>query len=484
MNTSLPQSPDPIQGLDRKVLLGLATEPTVVGQAPAYRIPDIAELNALFPDLEVIEILGSGGMGCVFKARQSKLDRFVAVKILPSDFAGDRSVAERFAREARAMARLNHPNIVSVHDFGSVGDLHYLIIEYMDGMNLREWLDASGMDSQMALGVFTQICGALAYAHEEGVIHRDIKPENILFNKQGHIALADFGLARLAMDSNCEISLTQTRQAMGTLNYMAPEQYEDPKTVDHRADIFAMGVLLYELLTGKVPRGSFPPPSSLCDVDATIDQVINTALQVNPDDRFQSVDEMAAAVCREPTLDRVGYGFAEQGTFTNLRQLAAAPLRIMEGLQAGDPAPVSGGRPAGEDVTPKQSIFPSLGLFSLITTVLVALLMLSPWSDRSPVWAIATTGLGDIPFVAILPLLGWLTWANYRVNEIPFWQWVILSVFVLSYCPGATMGMHPGHATPQRNIVIFLFGAMMFIHLVWAMVVVARRIRSRRRRQA
>ena len=248
---------DLVSGLNQKALLNLATDQVEDHQPRSYRLPTIEELSEQFPDLEILELLGTGGMGCVFKARQKKLDRVVALKILPRELARDDLFAERFSREARAMARLDHPNIVAIYDFGQNEDMYYLTMQYMDGMNLRELIEAKALDPNEALGIFTQVAKALAFAHGEGVVHRDIKPENILFDKQGHVALADFGLARLAMDTNCEISLTATRQAMGTLNYMAPEQYENPKAVDHRADIYAMGVLLYELITGRIPRGSF-----------------------------------------------------------------------------------------------------------------------------------------------------------------------------------------------------------------------------------
>ena len=253
----LPQG-DILSSLNQKALLSLAADHDDPAMPRSYRLPSIEELSELFPDLEIEELLGTGGMGCVFKARQKKLDRVVALKILPRELARDDMFAERFSREARAMARLNHPNIVSIFDFGRAGDVYYLAMEYMDGMNLRELIDANALNPHEGYAVFASVCQALQYAHGEGVVHRDIKPENILFNKQGHVALADFGLARLAMDTNAEFSITQTRQAMGTLNYMAPEQYEDPKSVDHRADIYALGVLLYELITGKIPRGSFP----------------------------------------------------------------------------------------------------------------------------------------------------------------------------------------------------------------------------------
>ncbi|MCA9058094.1 MAG: serine/threonine protein kinase [Planctomycetaceae bacterium] len=313
-----------VDQLDQKALFNLALEARN-GTEPrrAYAVPSQDELAPFFPDFELQELIGVGGMGCVFRARQMRLDRMVAIKILPRELAADALFAERFSREARAMARLNHPNIVRVYDYGKTGDVYFLIMEYMDGMNLRELIDAGAIPATEACRIFEQVCGALQYAHAEGVVHRDIKPENILFSRLGHVALADFGLARLAIDSNVEISLTQTRQAMGTLNYMAPEQWENPRAVDHRADIYALGVLLYELLTGKVPRGRFSPASALADVPTTVDDVIHQALQVEPSDRFASVQQLCDSLTAAADGSIRPRPFADNGTFTRLVNLGA-----------------------------------------------------------------------------------------------------------------------------------------------------------------
>lgn len=363
----------PEQLLDRlrsPELLRLAlTQEDPSRSTPPFSLPKAEELSRQFPDLEFIELVGTGGMGCVYRAIQKKLDRTVAVKILPKELAGDPLFAERFSREARAMARLNHPNIVAVHDFGVAGDLHFLIMEYMDGMNLRELLDAGDLSPQDALTVFEQVCAALAYAHREGVVHRDIKPENILFDRNGHLALADFGLARLAMDTNAAVSLTQTRQAMGTLNYMAPEQWENPKTVDQRADIYALGVLLYELLTGRIPRGSFPPAASLADVPDVVDKVINKALQSDAAARYVSVealsDELTASSGESAANShRTLWQPAQHGTFTNLLHAGARVIRVVPGSPAAD-------EPRAE----RQAV-----ILSIVVTVLVIIGMLFEWT--------------------------------------------------------------------------------------------------------
>ena len=159
--------------------------------------PAVADLAPLFPQLEIIELIGQGGMGAVYKARQPTLDRFVAVKILPPEAGKDPAFAERFNREARALARLSHPNIVAIHDVGKTGDFYYLIMEYVDGVNLRQVLRDGQLKPEQALRIVPQICDALQFAHEEGIVHRDIKPENILLDRKGRVKIADFGLAKL-----------------------------------------------------------------------------------------------------------------------------------------------------------------------------------------------------------------------------------------------------------------------------------------------
>src|ERR1022692_3540586 len=155
----------------------------------------VEEVAKLFPQLEILGFIGKGGMGAVYKARQPSLDRLVALKILPPAAASDAGFAERFNREARALARLNHPNIVAVHDFGKAGTLHYLVMEYVNGGNLRQIECAGRLTPDQALVIVPQICEALQFAHNEGIVHRDIKPENILMDKKGRVKITDFGIA-------------------------------------------------------------------------------------------------------------------------------------------------------------------------------------------------------------------------------------------------------------------------------------------------
>src|SRR5262249_49266652 len=165
--------------------------------AEPFTPPEPAALATRFPELEIIELLGQGGMGAVYKVRQRQLDRIVALKILPGDAARDPTFAERFTREARTLAKLNHPNIVVIHEFGEKERLYYLLMEFVDGVNLRQLIRTGKLPPQEALKIVPQVCEALQFAHDEGVVHRDIKPENILLDKKGRVKIADFGIAKM-----------------------------------------------------------------------------------------------------------------------------------------------------------------------------------------------------------------------------------------------------------------------------------------------
>jgi predicted Ser/Thr protein kinase len=254
--------------------------------------PPVEELAKLFPQFEIIQFIGKGGMGAVYKARQPALDRFVALKVLPPVVANDPGFAERFNREARALARLNHPNIVTVYDFGKAGELHYLVMEFVDGANLREVERAGKLTSEQALAIVPQICEALQFAHNEGIVHRDIKPENLLMDKKGRVKITDFGIAKIMGVTEGKVSLTGARDVVGTPHYMAPEQVEKPQTVDHRADIYSLGVVFYEMLTGELPLGKFSPPSKKVQVDVRLDEVVLHTLEKEPERRYQQASQV------------------------------------------------------------------------------------------------------------------------------------------------------------------------------------------------
>src|SRR5215469_15032310 len=298
-----PLPPDSPEGLCPRCLiaLNLATQTEIPGETgpakppPAPPLP-VADVAKLFPQLEILECLGRGGMGAVYKVRQPRLDRIVALKILSPEKQGNQKFAERFEREARALAKLHHPNIVTVYDFGEVQGNFYLLMEFVDGLTLRQLLHSRKLSPPEALAIVPKICEALQYAHEQGIVHRDIKPENILLDKQGHLKIADFGIAKIAGVEAKGLSLTGAKDVMGTPNYMAPEQVEKPQSVDHRADIYSLGVVFYEMLTGELPLGKFPPPSKKVQVDVRLDEVVLHALEKEPARRYQQANQVKTAV--------------------------------------------------------------------------------------------------------------------------------------------------------------------------------------------
>lgn len=267
---------------------------TKSSSAPVARFEPLAaeQISPLFPELEILELLGRGGMGAVYKARQRDLDRLIAVKVLPREFDRDPDFAERFIREARAMARVSHPNIVAIHDFGQRDGQFFLLMEYIDGVNLRQAMQARQLSPEEALAIVPQICDALQYAHDEGIIHRDIKPENILLDGKGRVKIADFGLAKIRTTEDDASQITRTNQVMGTPSYMAPEQWKPTISVDHRADIYSLGVVFYELLTGELPIGRFPVPSESVEVDVRLDDVVLKALEKDPQRRYQHASQV------------------------------------------------------------------------------------------------------------------------------------------------------------------------------------------------
>ncbi|MFM8680699.1 MAG: protein kinase domain-containing protein [Alphaproteobacteria bacterium] len=292
-----------------RCLLELARAPEPSGEEPApaprrrEAAPTPAELAPDFPELEVFELLGEGGMGCVYRARHRQLGRAVALKILAPGTEDDARFVERFLREARALARLDHPGIVRVHDFGRAGKRLFMTMELVEGTTLRELLREKRISAREALAIVPQICDALQYAHDEGVVHRDIKPENVLVDVQGRVKLADFGLAKLVGPADEIHGRTHTGQGMGTPHYMAPEQATSARDVDHRADIYSLGVVFYEMLTGELPLGRFEPPSKRASIDARLDRIVLKSLERAPELRYQQAVEVGADVAGLATRD-------------------------------------------------------------------------------------------------------------------------------------------------------------------------------------
>ncbi|MEM7391397.1 MAG: serine/threonine-protein kinase [Verrucomicrobiota bacterium] len=301
-------------------------------------IPAPLDVGATFHGMDIVEFLGRGGMGFVYKARQPNLDRMVALKIMDPSLSHSPEFTARFNREAKALAALNHPAIIQVHDYGHEDELYFLVMEFIDGTTLRHILNARRIDSADALRYVPQICDALEYAHSKGVIHRDIKPENILLDKSGKLKIADFGLAKMQAEGTLdEAQLTLSGRVMGTRSYMAPEQHKSPGSVDHRADIYSLGVVFYEMLTGELPIGRFPSPSQVAKVDVHLDEVVLKALENSPERRYQHASEVKDDMRRDDrTSPRASSGTAAAPT-RRLSRLAlwgalGLPMAIGSGL--------------------------------------------------------------------------------------------------------------------------------------------------------
>lgn len=321
--TKLPT--DAPEGLCPRCLgaLNFATETGAGGDEPVVAKPPPLtpeQLTAQFPQLEIIECLGRGGMGVVYKARQKSLNRLVALKLLAPERVQDAKFAERFAHEAQALARLSHPNIVTIHDFGVTSvpqtpdarphpPIFYLLMEFVDGVNLRQLLRSRKLTPEEALAIVPPLCDALQYAHERGIVHRDIKPENLLLDKDGRIKIADFGIAKMLAVEKIPADSEQPQMkteiggipesvgnpapsvAAGTPGYMAPEQAATPQKVDARADIYSLGVVFYEMLTGELPGAKLQPPSRKVQIDLRLDEIVLRALEAKPELRYATAAE-------------------------------------------------------------------------------------------------------------------------------------------------------------------------------------------------
>jgi serine/threonine protein kinase len=428
------------------------TDPGRPGPEKGFALPSIEDLRRLFPQLEIVELIGRGGMGAVYKARQPSLDRFVALKILPASAAESPGFAERFTREARALARLTHARIVAVHDFGEAGGLHYLVMEFVDGLNLRQVQQSGRLSPQQALRIVPQVCDALQFAHDRGIVHRDIKPENILLGRDGQIKITDFGIAKMVgMTPDTTAALTGVSDVVGTPHYMAPEQIEKPTDVDHRADIYSLGVVFYEMLTGELPIGRFAPPSKRVEIDVRLDEVVLRTLEKEPDRRYQQAAQVKTQV----------------ETIVASSAASAAGGSPGDSLPAGAASGISSAagnfdRPLGS--LPSQqpvSLAPALVLYGLQAGLLLYL-ELAIYRIRWPFWV----GL-DHPFGTMFPQMAWpnpMAWLS--IHFLALLAAYIAWAFLHHSCWKALPERY--RATSPARAVGFMF--IPFFNFYWAFV--------------
>ncbi len=250
--------------------------------------PSPEEIQQALPQYEITGFIARGGMGAVYRGIQRSLRRTVAIKVLPPEIEeGEMQYSERFKREAQSMAQLTHPNIVAVYDAGETPEgLLYFVMEYIEGTDLAQLITVEGsVHHARALSITATVCGALAFAHGKDIIHRDIKPSNIMLDKDGQVKVADFGLAKTIHAEST--LLTGSHITMGTADFIAPEALIPGTPVDGRADVYAVGVMLYQMLTGRVPRGRFAMPSVVNpDIDPRLDAIVDKAMQTDPEQRY------------------------------------------------------------------------------------------------------------------------------------------------------------------------------------------------------
>jgi serine/threonine protein kinase len=440
---------------------GLASDPKPPPPAPEKIAP-------LFPNLEILECLGRGGMGVVYKARQKSLNRLVALKLLAPERAHDPQFAARFEKEAHALATLNHPNIVAIHDFGVTSgtsdgtppltgakpqsQLYYLLMEFVDGVTLRQLLHGNRISAHEALAIVPQICDALQYAHDQGIVHRDIKPENILMDRRGRVKVADFGLAKivgavaqasqpastgsipapssalgtttLGSPANPQAGkpalhdLTDAGKVMGTPQYMSPEQIQAPGEVDHRADIYALGVVFYQMLTGELPGKKIEPPSKKVQIDVRLDEVVLRALEQKPERRYQQASVLKSQVetiagTSDPesqasqTPETKAQALNQQPRFSRLTIIGAcwAIVGVLHFLM-----PTLGYRLKSELVPIAMMI---IGLSAPFGTTLLGWIAVSPIRRSAGklygLWLAVFDGL-LFPMLGLNSLIGWMVW--------------------------------------------------------------------------
>ena len=326
-------------------------------QPVAFVAPEPEQLAASFPGYRIDHLIATGGMGAVYRALQVSLDRAVAIKILPRETSADPAFRESFTAEAKAMARLNHPNLIGVYDFGEVDGILFIIMEFVDGQSLYHATHGHPLAPREAARLISEVCSGLAHAHEHGIIHRDIKPSNILLDAQGRAKVGDFGLAR-----PIGRSAVDGEMIFGTPHYTAPEVLERPKTVGARADIFSVGVMLYELLTAHLPDEDTRPASAVCGCDLRYDAIIRKATHPVPEMRYRSAAEIVTELV--PLLQQK----AQPAT----RAVPAAPAA--RGPRSG-PAPAARSSRKRQHARPAES--GSGGIIWTVITLLVAIFVIA-----------------------------------------------------------------------------------------------------------
>ena len=347
-----------------------ATNPTAAAHAPQAEMSELELVrDQLKDEYEILEELGRGGMAIVFKAREKQLERDVAIKVLPFSLAFDKEFVERFQREARTSAKLEHPSIIPIYRVGKSGRVIYFVMKFLRGKPLSSVLAARGtLPPAEIRQVLVQVTRALAYAHKSGIVHRDIKPDNIMFDEHGQAVVTDFGIAKAASGGK----LTGTGMSIGTPHYMSPEQAR-AQSLDGRSDLYSLGVVAFQCLTGRVPfdgEDSFSigykhimeelptPPLETYD-QRTLFEIIKKMMAKSPDDRFQGAEELAQVLEAGGAFATVGLATAPTKAIPSLAgvRLAGAPTT---------PLPRIPGKPGAEH---KRSVAAGIALWVVVVAI-------------------------------------------------------------------------------------------------------------------
>lgn len=313
-------------------------------------IPAISEIDSALSDYEVKEVIGQGGMGAVYKAWQPRLGRYVAIKVLPLGVGDHLQFAESFRTEARTMANLHHSHIVTVHDFGDTGSFLYLIMEHVEGETLFVHSHEKSLTTDQIIEYILQVCDALTYAHNQNVVHRDIKSANIIIGTDNMAKVVDFGLATLQLAPEMFRRNVQTGPVMGTPGYTAPEILKPGAAVDHRADIYSLGVVLYEALTLRTMEDAWSPPSRTAGTPPQLDSIILKATKTDPADRYQSIEQFANSIRQ---LKRFSGGTKKKGASIQAKARPAAVRKKPPVVPA--PATTSVVKPRPKPIMPAQT---------------------------------------------------------------------------------------------------------------------------------
>jgi serine/threonine protein kinase len=337
-------------------------------QPPAFTPPPISQLAPLFSGYLIESLIATGGMGAVYRAVQKSLDRTVAIKILPREFSDDEAFCQSFEEEAKAMARLNHPNLIGVYDFGEADGMLFIVMEHVPGQSLFHSANGIAIEVHEVIRIVSGICSGLAHAHENGILHRDIKPSNILLDLNAEPKIGDFGLAR-PMDRKIQ----EGEQIFGTPHYTAPEVLKPPHTVNQRADIFSVGVLLHELLTGKLPAEDRRPASAIIRCDPRFDAIIRNATNPTPELRYTAADQItrdlqAIATSAGPRVLRTATAKTPPGSRALRPPGALAPKNTTAPRSA---LPTPGLRPRPVVTSQSNSIGPLVVVITILTIACV-----------------------------------------------------------------------------------------------------------------